>query len=211
MTNNKINVLVADDSKVARMLLVHLLESDPQIRVISAVNDGQAALDFLKEGKPDVVLMDINMPHLNGFEATRRIMETQPLPIIICTATTDPKEDATTFRLMEAGAVACVEKPVAREHADFERLATNLLQTVKLMSEVKVVRRWPRSRLAYQLSPPPCGVELKPAPAAIRLIGIGAPPPAVRRFCKLFWERCRRIFPCLSSSCNTLRAAFCPA
>src|SRR6266404_1109605 len=174
MTNPKINVLVVDDSKVARMLLVHLLDSDPQIHVIGAVNDGQAALDFLKGNKPDVVLMDIHMPHLDGFEATRRIMETQPVPIIICTATTDPREVATTFRLMEAGAVACVVKPVAREHADFEQLVTNLLQTVKLMSEVKVVRRWPRSRSTPLLAPAARPVELKPAPAGVILVGVGA-------------------------------------
>src|SRR5882757_1803652 len=105
MTDRKINVLVVDDSRVARLLLVHLLEADPQIRVAGAVNDGQAALDFVIQNKPDVVLMDIHMPHLDGFEATRRIMETQPVPIIICTATTDTKEVATTFRMMEAGAV----------------------------------------------------------------------------------------------------------
>ena len=91
MTNHKIKVLVVDDSRVARMLLVHLLESDPQIHVIGALDDGQATLDFLGGNKPDVVLMDIHMPRLDGFEATRRIMETQPVPIIICTATTDPK------------------------------------------------------------------------------------------------------------------------
>jgi two-component system chemotaxis response regulator CheB len=174
MTNRKINVLVADDSKVSRMQLVHLLESDPQIHVIGAVNDGQAALDFVNENTPDVVLMDIHMPHLDGFAATRRIMETHPLPIIICTATADPKEVATTFRVMEAGAVACVEKPVARAHAAFESLVTNLLQTVKLMSEVKVVRRWPRSRLAAAPGPATRPVKVKPAPAVVRLIGIGA-------------------------------------
>jgi two-component system chemotaxis response regulator CheB len=174
MTNRKINVLVVDDSRVARLLLVHLLEADPQILVAGAVNDGQAALDFVIQNKPDVVVMDIHMPHLDGFEATRRIMESEPMPIIICTATTDTKEVATTFRMMEAGAVACVAKPVTREHPDFEKLATNLLQTVKLMSEVKVVRRWPRSRLA---APPASAVQLaesKIAPAGFRLIGIGA-------------------------------------
>ena len=170
----KIKVLVADDSQVARMLLVHLLESDPQIRVIGAVADGQSALDFVNENRPDVVLMDIHMPSMDGFEATRRIMETQPVPIIICSATTNSREMAITFRLMEAGAVACVEKPVAREHSEFEQLVANLLQTVKLMSEVKVVRRWPRSRLASAPATVARSAELKPAPAEIRVIGIGA-------------------------------------
>jgi two-component system chemotaxis response regulator CheB len=174
MTNNKINVLVVDDSSVSRMLLVHLLESDPQIHVLGAVNDGQAALDFVNRNKPDVIVMDIHMPQLDGFEATRRIMETQPVPIIICTGTTNPKEVVTTFRLMEVGAVACVEKPVAREHADFEQLVANLLQTVKLMSEVKVVRRWPRSRSPSVPAPPARPFELKAAPAGVTLIGIGA-------------------------------------
>lgn len=172
MTEGKINVLVAEDSKVTRILLVHLLESDPLIRVIGAVSDGQAALDFVKENKPDVVLMDIHMPRLDGFEATRWIMETQPVPIVICSATTDTKDTVTAFRSMEAGAVACIEKPVGREHADFEEMATNLVQTVKLMSEVRVVRRWPRSRPARV--PSGLSMELKPAPAPIELIGIGA-------------------------------------
>lgn len=148
MRKDKIKVLVADDSQVTRILLVHLLDADPNIEVIGTVADGQAALDFLHSTtvRPDVVLMDIHMPHMDGFEATRVIMETSPLPIVICTATSDPQELAVTFRSMEAGALACVEKPVAATDVDFERRASNLLQTVRLMSEVKVVRRWPRPR-----------------------------------------------------------------
>lgn len=172
MTNQKINVLVADDSMVARTLLVHLLESDPQIHVMGVVNDGQAALDFVRGHKPDVIVMDIHMPNLDGFEATRLIMETQPVPIIICSATTDTKEVVITFRMMEAGAVACVEKPVAREHTDFERLAANLLETVKLMSEVKVVRRWPRSRSTSTMAIRP--FEVKSATGRVTLVGLGA-------------------------------------
>ena len=173
MSDDKIDVLVVDDSKVARMMLVHLLESDPRIRVIDAVDSGQAALDFLKDRKPDVVLMDIQMPRLDGFETTRLIMETQPIPIIICTATTDPKEVATTFRSMEAGAVACLEKPVAFKHPDHDDVARDLLETIKLMSEVKVVRRWPRSRsnLAATTATP---AIMEGRRNGIRLIGIGA-------------------------------------
>jgi two-component system chemotaxis response regulator CheB len=73
---------------------------------------------------------------------------------------------------MEAGAVACVEKPVAHEHADFEQLVTNLLQTVKLMSEVKVVRRWPRSR-PVSATPAP-GLAAQRAPDGLQLVAMGA-------------------------------------
>jgi len=173
MTTQTINVLVADDSNVARMLLVHLLEADPQIHVIGAVKDGQAAVDFVRGNKPDVILMDFHMPNLDGFEATRLIMETQPVPIIICSATTETKEVAFSFRMMEAGAVACVQKPVAADHADFEQLSENLVKTVKLMSEVKVVRRWPRLRNhGTALTPRPR--ERIHSPGKIPLVGVGA-------------------------------------
>ncbi|MBI2926822.1 MAG: chemotaxis-specific protein-glutamate methyltransferase CheB [Verrucomicrobia bacterium] len=174
MSADKIKVLVVDDSPVTRMLLVHLLDSDPRLRVVGVVHDGEAALEFVNQSPPDVVVMDIHLPGMDGFETTRRIMETRPVPIIICSATTDPNEVATTFRSMEAGAVACLEKPVGRAHADFEQMAANLLQTVKLMSEVKVVRRWPRSRLVPAPAPAPYSPDLKRPSAAVRVIGIGA-------------------------------------
>lgn len=168
---NPIRVLVVDDTAVTRMLLVHLLESDPAIRVIGSVDDGRAAVDFVRADKPDVVLMDIHMPRLDGFEATREIMETQPVPIVICTATGDPTAVATTFRMLEAGAVACVAKPVSSEHPDFEPLARNVLETVRLMSEVKVIRRWPRHRAVIAAAAR--SEEIK-ATNGIKLIGIGA-------------------------------------
>ena len=178
MRKEKIRVLVADDSQVTRMLLVHLLNADPDIQVVATVGDGQAALDFVRNAspRPDVVLMDIHMPLMDGFEATRCIMETVPLPIVICTATSNPHEVAVAFRSMEAGALACVEKPVVSGDPDFERRVANLLQTIRLMSEVKVVRRWPRARAAT----PAAGVLAQEARGRARfagtltVIGIGA-------------------------------------
>lgn len=171
MTDGKIDVLVAEDSAVTRMFLVHLLESDPRIRVVGSVGDGQAAVDFVMRSKPDVVLMDLYMPKMDGFQATRRIMETQPLPIVICSAVADPRELDITFRSLEAGAVACIDKPTGIGHAGFEANAANLLQTVKLMSEVKVVRRMTRSRPAPVAASQP--MQLQRAAAEIRLVGIG--------------------------------------
>lgn len=167
-----IDVLVVDDSKVAQLLLSDILHADPLIRVIGTAADGQAALDFLKQRRPHVILMDIHMPRMDGFEATRRIMETQPVPIVACTATTKVDEAATAFRVMEAGALTCVEKPPGRHHPNFEELAANIRQTVKVMSEVKVVRRWARARLA----PAGSAARREPVgpPGAIRIVGIGA-------------------------------------
>lgn len=168
-----IKVLIVDDSRVTRDLLVHLLSSEAGIQVIATVSDGQAALDRLSaaEPRPDVVVMDIHMPQMDGFEATRRIMETQPLPIIICTATSDPQELAIAFRSMEAGAVACIEKPVSLASPDFEARTRNLVQTVRLMSEVKVVRRWARPRPTLAGVP---GTAASTDASAIRFVGIGA-------------------------------------
>jgi two-component system chemotaxis response regulator CheB len=176
MKPEKIKVLVVDDSQVTRMLLVQLLGADPRMRVISAVDHGQAALDFLETGHemPDVIVMDIHMPQLDGFETTRRIMQTRPLPIIICTATADPRELAVTFRSMEAGAVACVEKPVALG-PDFENRRHHLLQTVRLMSEVKVVRRWNRPHAISSTATPVTSIGNTRATApAVTLVGLGA-------------------------------------
>ncbi|PPC93703.1 MAG: chemotaxis response regulator protein-glutamate methylesterase [Methylotenera sp.] len=177
---NKIKVLVAEDSTVIRMFLVHLLESDPKISVIGAVADGQAALEFVKNSKPDVILMDINMPRMDGFEATRRIMETKAVPIVICSATSNVKDTVITFRAMEAGAIACIEKPLGHAHEDFEVTAATMLETVKLMSEVKVVRRTARPELmAAKIQQE----QWQRAPIEIKVIGIGAStggPPALQ-------------------------------
>src|SRR5262245_50117884 len=143
-----IKILIAEDSSTMRALLIHLLRAEPDLEVVGAVEDGEAAVEYVTHAtnRPDVVLMDIHMPRVDGFEATRRIMETQAIPIVICTATSDPRELQVAFRSMEAGAVACIEKPVSPDHPEFDAVSRNLVQTLRLMSEVKVVRRWARPR-----------------------------------------------------------------
>lgn len=131
---------------MVREFLLHILGSDPDIRVVGTAGDGEAAIDAVRRLQPDVITMDIHMPKMDGLEATRRIMEEHPVPIVIVSGSTDPHDVAITFSATEAGALAVLRRPNGIGHPEFERTARELVQTVKLMSEVKVVRRWSRLR-----------------------------------------------------------------
>jgi two-component system, chemotaxis family, protein-glutamate methylesterase/glutaminase len=171
--NKKINALVVEDSQAAQLLLVHILNSDPRLSVLGTANNGEEALAFLERNKPDVIVMDIHMPGMDGFETTRRIMETRPVPIVVCSAGLDPAEVAITFRALEAGALAIVAKPVGLGHQEYENMAGKLVETVKLMSEVRVVRRWPRTGRADPRAVIPAAAELQTSPAGIKVVAIG--------------------------------------
>ena len=176
-----IKVLVVDDSAVVREFLVHILSSDPVITVIGTAGDGEEALDIVRRQRPDVITMDIHMPKMSGLEATRLIMETDPTPIVIVSGTEDPSEVATTFNAMDAGALALLRRPAGIGHPDHEAMAQDMIQTVKLMSEVKVIRRWPRKRpAASALRTGNAGLARESA--RIRVVAMGAStggPPAL--------------------------------
>jgi two-component system chemotaxis response regulator CheB len=140
-----IKVLIVDDSKVVQEFLTHLLSSDPGIQVVGVASTGYEAVEFVRNKKPDVITMDIQMPGMDGYEATRIIMETAPTPIVIVSGSANKNDVTSTYRTMEAGAVAVVLRPPGYEHPEFPFSRKELIDTVKLMSEVKVVKIFPRS------------------------------------------------------------------
>ncbi|MEW6157241.1 MAG: chemotaxis-specific protein-glutamate methyltransferase CheB [Verrucomicrobiota bacterium] len=169
----RIKVLVVEDSPVAQLLLVHILNSDPRLMVVGTANNGQEALAFLHKTKPDAIVMDIHMPGMDGYTTTRRIMETQPVPIIVCSASLNPAEVTNTFRALEAGALALVAKPVGLTHQDYAALARQLVETVCLMAEVKVVRRWTHHRVTSS-STAFGNIESRSRPNPVKVVAIGA-------------------------------------
>lgn len=168
MHEKRINVLIVEDSPVMQLLLKHVVDADPYLRVAGTADDAEAALAFLEGNHPDVVLMDVHLPGMSGLDATRKIMETRPVPIVVCSATSRQDDVGMTFSALDAGAVAFVEKPVGVGDARFETMAHELLLTLRLMSEVKVVKRWSRPRKAVP--------EERPAKtaAAVKVVAIGA-------------------------------------
>lgn len=166
-----IKVLVVEDSTVAREYISYLIDREPGMRVIGAACNGAEAVEYVKREKPDVITMDINMPVMDGLTATRRIMEIAPTPIIIVTASWDVREVQTTFRAIDAGALIAIEKPGGINHPGYEKNVIELLNTIRLMSEVKVVKRWRWKDRGEEPVPSPA---VQPRRDGIKIVAIGA-------------------------------------
>ena len=143
MINGKIiRVVVAEDSPTARMLIVAMLESDPDITVVGQARTGAEAVTMVEQLAPDLVTMDVQMPELDGLEATKRIMNRSPRPIIIVSSQAREREVALSLEAMRAGALLVLAKPEGAQSAAFEGDRRQLVSMVKAMAQVKVVRRW---------------------------------------------------------------------
>lgn len=181
-----INVLIVDDSLTTREFLKYIIELDPELRLTGEARTGDEAVRRVAEQRPDVVIMDIQMPGMDGYKATREIMETHPLPIIMYSSLVAPEKTENIFKAMQAGAVAVAQKPPGLANPESRPLVDKLLRTVKLMAEVKVVRRLPRKH-----SPQPARPVAKLLSARnltdVRIIAIGAStggPPVIQRILK---------------------------
>jgi two-component system, chemotaxis family, protein-glutamate methylesterase/glutaminase len=138
--NGPVRVVVVDDSAVMRQLLTVLLSEDPGIDVVGSAPDPHVARDQIKALNPDVVTLDIEMPHMDGLEFLRKIMALRPMPVVMISTLTQTGAE-TTLEALETGAVDFVAKPVADLAGVLDAFGSELRQKVRAAARTRVTTR----------------------------------------------------------------------
>jgi two-component system chemotaxis response regulator CheB len=173
--NAAIDVLVVDDSAVTRQVLTELLSHTPGF-VVRTASDPLLALEKMKQRRPDVVVLDLEMPRMSGLDFLRKLMVEDPLPVVICSAFA-PRGTELALVALEAGAINLFPKPQTGLKQFFEGAAGDLIEILRGAAEAKIARRSrtttaASSRMAPVHAPRP--VPLTTATRAGALLVIGA-------------------------------------
>ena len=135
-----VRVMIVEDSPTVLAALARAIRADPRLAVVSECRSAEEALTKLDRAAPDVISMDIHLPGISGLEATRRIMERRPTPIVIVSRSVNADDLDGTMESLRAGAVSAVEKPTCG-CADPDEAMRRLCRELAVMSHVKVVRQ----------------------------------------------------------------------
>jgi two-component system, chemotaxis family, protein-glutamate methylesterase/glutaminase len=163
----KVSVLVVDDSLICRQLICEALSQDPELQVVGTCADGKEAVARVKELRPNVITMDVDMPVMDGLTAVEHIMAESPTPILVLTA--DPRSQAPelTCRALELGALGLRVKPSIDDGLE----AWNLAKELKLLASVRVIRHLRGPKRA----PPPIKQDTAALlPASVGVVAVAA-------------------------------------
>ncbi len=145
---DQIKVLIIEDSNIVHVLLEKVIALHKDIKVIGNAYDGKEGIEMTKKLSPDIIIMDISMPKMDGLEAIQEIMNEKPTPIIVFSAVSENVVDL-SFKAMELGAVELVEKPFSSDLTLLKKnIEDNLIRSIKTFADFKVIRRMKKSKLS---------------------------------------------------------------
>jgi two-component system, chemotaxis family, protein-glutamate methylesterase/glutaminase len=161
--DKKIRVLIVDDSAFMRKVLRGIISADSALQVIGEARDGREAISLAQSLDPDVITMDIMMPHVDGLEAIELIMSQHPRPIVIVSS--ESREGAaSTLRGLSLGAIDFVAKPKSGVDLDMNLVRDELSRKLRLAAKVRVVRTATRPKSNVPLAPQAQSQSQRPAP-----------------------------------------------
>lgn len=174
-----IRVLVADDSAFMRTALTRMIESDAQLKVVGAAHNGVETLQMAAALHPDVITLDVEMPRMNGLETLQRLMEENPVPVIMVSSLTQAGAEA-TLEAFDLGAVDCLPKQLSYASLDIIKIREQLIAKIKAAAGSR-----PR-RAKRPDSQPPVARKLEamrgvPAPSVIAIGTSTGGPGALRQ------------------------------
>jgi two-component system chemotaxis response regulator CheB len=175
--NPRIRVLIVDDSRMIRDVLTDILGEQPDIEVVGAAADAYEARDMVRDLKPDVITLDVEMPKMSGLEFLDKLMRARPMPVLMISSFTERGSEV-TFRALELGAVDFVTKPKLNEQTpdDYGAMIAEKIRAAK-SARLKAPRRSPgESSLIAEA--PAAPIVKRPVPRGVktseRLIAVGA-------------------------------------
>jgi len=134
-----IKVMIVDDSAVVRQTLGALLEQEPDIEVLATAPDPLIAASKIEKQRPDVLLLDIEMPRMDGLTFLRQIMSSEPIPVVICSTLTE-KGSETSLQALQAGAVEVITKPRLGARQFFEESRVRISDAVRAAAQARLRR-----------------------------------------------------------------------
>ncbi len=145
LNDKKIKVLIVDDSAVVRQTLEGILSSDPRIKVMGTAADPFVAAKKMRREVPDVITLDVEMPHMDGITFLLKLMSQHPIPVVMCSSLTEKGSD-TALKALEYGAVEIIQKPRLGTRQFLEESRIRICDAVKAAALARVKKVAPVSR-----------------------------------------------------------------
>jgi two-component system chemotaxis response regulator CheB len=179
-----IKALIVDDALFMRKAITEILETDSRLQIVGTARDGLDGLDKIKELKPDVVTLDIDMPRMDGLAAIRHIMIESPVPVVVLSSLFS--DGAVTFEALRLGVVDFVPKPSGAISEDMEKSRRQIIDRVKIASNVNF-ENIRRVRIQQGLAKPNSGLAAGRTPDFLIALGtsLSGPNTVIRLLTRL--------------------------